>query len=94
LQGKAGVFGEQQESIAEMVWGSADRVITNFEFRKRLLDSPGWEQFTNLFRFFVDFDRKLDYEVKQTISALHELEQEVNQLSSCQSKRAYAALRK
>jgi len=94
LQGNAGVFGEQQESIAEMVWGPGGRVITNFEFRKRLLDSPGWEQFTNLFRFFVDFDRKLDYEVKCTISSLHELEQEVKRLSASPGKKAYEALRK
>src|SRR5262245_13673661 len=89
LQGNAGVFGEQQESIAEMVWGPGGRVITNFEFRKRLLDSPGWEQFTNLFRFFVDFDRKLDYEVKCTISSLHEFEHEVKRLSASPGKKAY-----
>jgi len=94
LQGKAGVFSEQQESIAEIVWGPGGRVITNFEFRKRLLDSPGWEQFTNLFRFFVDFDYKLDYEVKNTISSLHELEQEVNRLSASPDKKAYETLRK
>ncbi len=93
LQGKAGIFGEQQESIAEMVWSPAGRVITNFEFRKRLLDSPGWEQFTNLFRFFVDFAPKLKYEVAGTISALLELDEEVNRLSSCPSKRAYEALK-
>jgi hypothetical protein len=92
LQGRAGIFREQQESIAEIVWGPAGRVITNFEFRKRLLDSPGWEQFTNLFRFFVDFGPKVKYEVADTIAALLELEREVNQLSSCPSQKAYEAL--
>jgi hypothetical protein len=92
LQGRAGIFREQQESIAEIVWGPAGRVITNFEFRKRLLDLPGWEQFTNLFRFFVDFEPKVKYEVADTISSLLELEREVNQLSSCPSKKAYEAL--
>ena len=94
LQGKAGIFGEQQESIAEMVWGPAGRVITNFEFRKRLLDSPGWEQYTNLFRFFVDFAPKLKYEVAGTISALLRLEEKVNLLSSSPGKSAYEALRR
>jgi len=94
LQGKAGIFGEQQESIAEMVWGPAGRVITNFEFRKRLLDLPGWEQFTNLLRFFIEFDPKVGFEVASTISALNELEQAVNRLGSSPSKKAYEALRR
>jgi hypothetical protein len=94
LQGKAGIFREQQESIAEMVWGPSGQVIANFEFRKRLLDSPGWEQFTNLFRFFVDFGHKVEFEVAATISALLELEQGVALLGSSPSKKAYESLQR
>jgi hypothetical protein len=41
LQGNAGILVEQQDSIAEMVWAPAGRVITNLEFQKRLLELPG-----------------------------------------------------
>jgi hypothetical protein len=92
--GGAGIFGEQQESIAEVMWDPAGQVITNFEFRKRLLELPGWEQFTGIFRFFYsrgsenqgkewcEFKSKLDYEVKSTIQALRQLEENVDRLLS------------
>jgi hypothetical protein len=92
LQGNAGIPSEQQEAIAEMVWGQPGGVISNVEFRQRLLELPGWEQFTSLFRFFVAFGPKLDYEVAHTISALRELGEQVDQLSSCPSERDYSAL--
>jgi hypothetical protein len=69
----AGVIFEQQESIAESVWGLDNRVITSFEFRQRLLLATGWEQFTGLFRFFVHFHEKMDTEVARTIQALEAL---------------------
>lgn len=69
-----------QDSIAEMVWGPAGRVITNLEFRKRLLELPGWEQFINLCRFFVHFQYKVEHEVAKTIPALRELIDKVDQL--------------
>ena len=80
LQGNAGILVEQQDSIAEMVWGPAGRVITNLEFRKRLLELPGWEQFINLFRFFVHFRYKVEHEIAKTIPALRELIDKVDQL--------------
>jgi hypothetical protein len=80
LQGNAGIPVEQQEYIGETVWSTAGRVITNPEFRKRLFDLPGWEQFTGLFRFFVHFQYKVEHEVAKTISALHELAEKVDQL--------------
>jgi hypothetical protein len=84
----AGIVAEQQESIAEMMWDSARHVITNFEFRKRLLELPGWEQYTALFVFFLSEDDNLDppldgrirfvpklpHEIKNTIQALSDLE--------------------
>jgi hypothetical protein len=55
LQGatRAGIFLEQQESIAEMMVDADGRVLSHFDFRRRLLEVPGWEQFTALFLFFI-----------------------------------------
>ena len=58
--GGAGIFSEQQESIAEMMVDSGGKVLSNYDFRRRLLELPGWEQFTALFLFFISEDDKLD----------------------------------
>jgi hypothetical protein len=58
--GGAGIFSEQQESIAEMMMDSGGKVLSHYEFRRRLLEVPGWEQFTALFLFFISEDNKLD----------------------------------
>jgi hypothetical protein len=94
LQGKtgAGIVGEQQESIGEIVWGLDDRVITNCEFRRRLLE-PGWEQFVGLFRFYVHLHKKLEHEVTCAIDAIDPLVGEVHRLCDCKSHRDYEALR-
>jgi hypothetical protein len=42
---------EQQESIGEMMLTSDGSVITQSEFRQRLLELPGWEQYTALLTF-------------------------------------------
>jgi hypothetical protein len=57
LQGPsgAGIFSEQQESIAEMMVDSGGKVLSHYDFRRRLLELPGWEQFTALFFFFFFF---------------------------------------
>jgi hypothetical protein len=68
---------KNKEAMAEAVWDPAGGVITNCNFRERLLELPGWERFTNLFRFFVDFRQKLTFEVASTISALRELEDQL-----------------
>lgn len=94
LQGEhqaAGIYGEQQESIGEMVWADpAGRLITNYEFRKRLFE-PGWEEFIGLLRFFVHFHKKFEHEVAGTIEALAPLIDDVERLCDCQSKREYEA---
>jgi hypothetical protein len=84
LQGSsgAGIPWEEQESVAEMAWTTNNSMISYFEFRKRLLELPGWEQFMGLFRFFVRFEPQIDYEVAATIKALSKLEDEVNRLYS------------
>jgi hypothetical protein len=58
------------------------RVITQFEFRQRLLELPGWEQYTALLTFFITenddeahpnaarLDAKIDHEVLATVTAL------------------------
>jgi hypothetical protein len=94
LQGTtgAGIFNEQQEYIGEAVWGTNGSVISNLEFRRRLFDLPGWEQFANLLRFFVEFEPKVKYEVACTIKALSVLEQELKQLCDQKTMRTYEAL--
>jgi hypothetical protein len=79
LQGKdgAGIPWEEQESIAEVVW-KGNYVVTYPEFQRLLLESPGWEQLMGLFRFFVDFKPKVDYEVSETAKALSALEKGID----------------
>jgi len=85
--GGAGIFSEQQESITEMMVDSDGKVLSHYDFRRRPLELPGWEQFTALFYFFISEDdepdkkdgrarfvAKLDYEVDATIEALSRLE--------------------
>jgi len=84
LQGPsgAGIPWEEQESVAEMVWTASDSVISYFEFRKRLLELPGWEQYMGLFRFFAAIGPKIEYEVSETTKALNKLEEGLNKLAS------------
>ncbi len=97
LQGAtgAGVPVEQQESIGEMMLTSDGRVITQFEFRRRLLDLPGWEQYTALLTFFITqddeiearpnaarFAAKVPFEVRNTIIALGALIASLDQITA------------
>ena len=36
------------------------KVLSHYDFRRRLLEVPGWEQFTALFLFFISEDNKLN----------------------------------
>jgi len=91
----AGLSTEQQESIGEMMLTSDGRVITQFEFRQRLLEVPGWEQYTALLTFFITENddveghpgaarlaAKVDYEVLATVIALSNLVASLDQLSA------------
>jgi hypothetical protein len=97
LQGKggAGIFSEQQEAIAEMMVSSGGKVLPHYDFRRRLLEVPGWEQFTALFLFFISEDNKLDikqddkrarfaakvpHEVRATTEALARLERRLTEI--------------
>ena len=63
LQGTgAGIFSEQQDAIAEMMVDPDGKVLSHYAFRRRLLEVPGWEQFTPLFLFFISEDDQLDLE--------------------------------
>ena len=79
----AGLPTEQQESIGEMMLTPDGHVITQFEFRQRLLELPGWEQYTALLTFFLTenddtkahpnaarLNAKVDHEVLATVTAL------------------------
>jgi hypothetical protein len=104
LQGPtgAGIFSEQQESIAEMMVDSDGKVLSHYDFRRRLLELPGWEQFTALFLFFISEDDKLDipeddrrarfaakvaHEVRATIEALARLETRLTEICGWSSAR-------
>ena len=66
----AGMVDDLQDLIGESVWGEDDSAIGYYEFREKILGVTGWEQFTELFRFYVHFHKKLDNEVKKTNEAL------------------------
>jgi hypothetical protein len=91
----AGLSTEQQDSIGEMMLASDGRVITQFQFRQRLLEVPGWEQYTALLTFFVTEDdavedrpyaarlgAKVDHEVLETVMALETLIASLDQLTT------------
>ena len=93
--GGAGVPVEQQESIGEMMLTPGGRVITQFEFRQRLLELPGWEQYTALLTFFLTeddnvearpdaarFNAKVDHEVLATVIALWTLIASLDQITA------------
>src|SRR5262245_55787081 len=84
LQGTsgAGIPWEEEESVAEVVRATNDSVISYFEFRKRSLELPGWEQYMGLYRFFITFGPKVDYEVAATANALKKLEEGMEKLLS------------
>jgi hypothetical protein len=68
--GGAGMIDDLQDLIGESIWIGDDAVISYYEFRERILSATGWELYTELFRFFCHFHKKLDYEVKKTREAL------------------------
>jgi hypothetical protein len=91
----AGLPTEQQESIGEMMLDSDGRVITQFEFRQRLPEVPGWEQYTALLTFFITedddikgrrvaarFAPKVNCEVKATVIALCTLIASLDQITA------------
>jgi hypothetical protein len=96
LQGDGpGVPIEQQESIGEMMLTADGRVTTQFEFRRRLLALPGWEQYTALLTFFITeddntetrpnaarFSPKVEHEVFDTINALRALIASLDQITA------------
>jgi hypothetical protein len=97
LQGPtlAGVAIEQQESIGEMMDTPDGHVMTQFEFRRRLLELPGWEQYTALLTFFLTenddveahpiaarLDPKVDKEVLTTVTALGTLIASLDQVTA------------
>jgi len=91
----AGLPTEQQDSVGEMMVNSDGRVITQFQFRQRLLEVPGWEQYTALLTFFITedediegrpnaarFSPKVEHEVVRTVTALGTLIASLDQIVS------------
>ena len=105
LQGAtgAGLASEQQDSIGEIMRTADDRVFSQYEFRRRLLEVPGWEQFTALLTFFITenddpahpgaarFGAKVDHEVRATVQALRRLEATLRRLTAHDSPRGYTS---
>lgn len=93
LQGHsgAGIFEEQQQYIGEAVWTPAGQVISNLDFRRLLFDLPGWEQFANLLRFFVEFEPKVNHEVAGAIEALKDLRAGLDRLCARPDERSHPA---
>jgi hypothetical protein len=90
----AGIFAEQQEYIGEAMWAPGDGVLSNLEFRNRILDLPGWESFKNLIRFYADFGPKLEHEVKDTIAALGALVRRIDEIRTSKDLRSYELRRR
>jgi hypothetical protein len=65
----AGFIDDLQDLLGESVWEN-EGVIGYYAFRERILSVAGWEQFNELFRFFVHFHYKADHEVQDTVEAL------------------------
>jgi hypothetical protein len=65
----AGFVDDLQDLLGESIWENDD-VIGYYIFRERIFATAGWEQFNELFRFFVHFHYKVDHEVRKTVEAL------------------------
>lgn len=72
----AGIVYEHQELIGKNMWKDHDTVIDLWEFYGKLF-SREWAQFTDLFRFFIDFHYKVRTEVANTKQALGQLWKEI-----------------
>lgn len=102
LQGRtgAGLPVEQQDSIGELMRSTEDQVITQYEFRQRLLALPGWEQFTALLTLFLTEDEdtiarpsaarfaaKVPHEIRDTVQRLRDLTQALDKLTGAEDPR-------
>jgi hypothetical protein len=55
-----------QDLLGESMWDLGAGVIGYHDFRERILSEVGWDQFTELFRFYIHFHMKLGYQVEAT----------------------------
>jgi hypothetical protein len=72
-QSGTGIIDDLQDLIGRSAWNNDNTVVTYYEFRERFLNDKGWEQFIELFRFFVHFHFKINTEVANTEKALTDL---------------------
>jgi hypothetical protein len=94
----AGIVDDLQDLIGESVWGEDDRVISYHEFRERLIAKLGWEQFTDLFRFFVHFHRSWTPKLRRRgkhcrVCAASRIERRVHRRASTSRRNVRAAWR-
>jgi hypothetical protein len=61
-----GMVDDLQDLLGESMWGPGGGVIGYHDFRERILSEIGWDQFTELFRFYIHFHMKLGYQVEAT----------------------------
>jgi hypothetical protein len=102
LQGPsgAGLPVEQQDSIGELMRDNDDRVISQYELRQRLLELPGWEQFTALLTLYLTqdddtvnrpaaarFAAKIPYEIRNTVQQLRDLDRTLATLTGAEHPR-------
>ena len=87
----AGIIDDLQDLIGMSVWTEDDSVISYHKFRERILSEEGWEQFTDLFRFFVHFHFKIYTEVKNTKNALGDLSNTLEKVVEARQRRRFGA---
>jgi hypothetical protein len=71
-QGK-GMVDDLQDLIGESMWDRENAIIGYYAFRDKILSETDWDQYTELFRFFIHLHRKMRFQVKDTRDALREL---------------------
>jgi hypothetical protein len=87
----AGIIDDLQDLIGRSVWTEDDSVISYHEFRELILSDKGWEQFIELFRFFVHFHFKINTEVKNTEDALRHLCNALGEIVEPRRRRWFSA---
>ena len=90
----SGIIDDLQDLIGRSVWTEDDTVISYHEFREVILSEKGWEQFIELFRFFVHFHFKINSEAKDTAHALGDLSSALAEIIEPRQRQWFGGLRR
>jgi hypothetical protein len=60
-----GVVNELQDLAGEIMWDDDNLIIGYYAFREKTLSEGDWDQYTELFRFFVHFHLKIGHQVER-----------------------------